>query len=198
MKVKRNRLAVLVLFVQVLLLLHTGKAQDLAVETDTADDQETLIPDNAITIRFFGRSAMKFSTLDNDVAILGGGSVGILVNEAFIIGGDSYSLLNGQLMEKFRYGGLLLGYIHRPRSPVHVSVYSLIGGGTLRYVPDNYTFYNDGFFVFEPGLDLVINVTRAFRLGIGGTYRMIRGVDIAPISSVSGPTVSFSCTYRKF
>jgi len=85
----------------------------------------------------------------------------------------TYSLSGG-------YGGLLLEPIIAPMSPVHVSFPILIGAGGVATTPvnwhyidySNYYYYsNDAYFVIEPGVDLEFNITKFFRIALGGSYR---------------------------
>jgi len=85
----------------------------------------------------------------------------------------TYSLSGG-------YGGLLLEPIIAPMSPVHVSFPILIGAGGVATTPvnwkyidyNNYYYYSsDAYFVIEPGVDLEFNITKFFRIAVGGSYR---------------------------
>jgi len=109
--------------------------------------------------------------------------------------------LNDTLKYKFYYGGLLLKYILSPQSMLHFSVHSLIGAGILQYEniygntreyghryprgrhhvayydEYNYQKYKDVFYVFEPGIDIILNLHKHLRIGVGITYRYIKGFD---------------------
>ena len=81
------------------------------------------------------------------------------------------------------YGGFYFEPIILPNSPIHVSFPILIGGGAISTIPNNYLdnsfdpFYNyDVFFVFEPGVELELNMVKFFRLGLGASYRFTNGV----------------------
>lgn len=93
------------------------------------------------------------------------------------------------------YGGLLLEPILMPRSPVHFSFPVIVGAGAINYwegydtlsgsasvVPANYHDLSP-FFVVEPGLEVEFNVSRFFRLDLGGAYRFtnkIKSNNFAP------------------
>jgi len=86
----------------------------------------------------------------------------------------NYSLSGG-------YGGLLLEPILAPMSPVHVSFPVLIGAGGVATTPANWDYYSynynsysynvNAYFVLEPGVDVEFNITKFFRVALGGSYR---------------------------
>jgi hypothetical protein len=78
------------------------------------------------------------------------------------------------------YGGLELGYVHRPDELVHVSLGLLIGAGGLVWNPDGQSGNqaDDAFFIAEPELDVVLNATRVFRVALGVSYRLTQGVEL--------------------
>ena len=82
------------------------------------------------------------------------------------------------------YGGFFFEPIVLPNSPIHVSFPILIGAGGITSIPQNYLDYNyenyphdyDVFFVFEPGVELELNMVKFFRIGLGASYRFTNGV----------------------
>lgn len=92
------------------------------------------------------------------------------------------------------YGGLLVEPVIAPFAPVHVSFPIVIGAGGICYV-DNDSFDDDGdfdhddydtdiydqaaFFVFEPGVELEINLLKFMRLGVGVSYRYTSDIKMA-------------------
>ena len=84
-----------------------------------------------------------------------------------------YSLVGG-------YGGLLLEPILVPMSPVNVSFPIMIGAGGVSASSiywNDYYYYNDyyynstAFFLAEAGVDIQFNITKFFRVAVGGGYR---------------------------
>jgi hypothetical protein len=89
-----------------------------------------------------------------------------------------YSLSGG-------YGGIFFEPIVVWSKPVHVSFPILVGAGGVAavpadwesysygsgYYPNNYYYNVDAYFVFEPGVDLEFNITKFFRIALGGSYR---------------------------
>lgn len=79
------------------------------------------------------------------------------------------------------YGGVFIEPIILPNFPVHISVPVTfgVGGVAYSYLYDNNNYEWDSrvedtevFLVLEPGVELEVNLTRFFRLAIGGYYRL--------------------------
>ena len=68
----------------------------------------------------------------------------------------------------------------------HFSAQTLIGVGTIGFRDDGFVFSPDGsdhlFFVAEPGVNLIVNVTTFFRLGGGVGFRFVNGADFEEIT----------------
>lgn len=192
-----------------LITLGMALAEVRTIPREKAD--ETLIT-RKTRLGFFVAPVIKFTELNDDGVGFMGGHAGLIINRNFVIGIGGFGLMNDIEVDvprdrllNFGYGGLLLGYINRSHKLVHLSVHSLIGGGGLCYMTwfDDDWFddsYEDAVFVLEPGLDLELNVTRHFRIGLGGSYRLVYGVDVADLSNydISGPSASLTFTLGKF
>jgi hypothetical protein len=97
------------------------------------------------------------------------------------LGAYNYSGLDSVV--NMAYGGVLLEYYIFPKSIVNISVGVLVGGGAMVFQDGNYwknqTFNPqtlNGFFTVEPEINVFLNVTRFFRIGVGATYRYITGM----------------------
>jgi len=86
---------------------------------------------------------------------------------------ENYALAGG-------YGGLLLEPILAPMSPVNVSFPIVIGAGGVTATPsnwqnsnyyDSYYYNTTAFFLAEAGVDVQFNITKFFRVAVGGSYR---------------------------
>ena len=83
------------------------------------------------------------------------------------------------------YGGFLVEYYLSPKELFHVSIASLLGVGGVMYSQNHFKddhidgddFKGNAFFVAEPEVNLFINLTRFWRIGIGATYRYTYGLD---------------------
>jgi len=160
----------------------------------------------------FGGLTIKFTELNDNFACLVGGRGGITINRIISIGGGGYGLTNRITVNTnylsrnyymdFGYGGFILEFIFGSRRLIHFSVNSLIGGGSIYYKlkPDDFYWYDDVFFVTEPGFDLTINVAKNFRIDAGGSYRYIYGTNLSGISdeTMGGPSVHLMFKLGKF
>jgi len=120
-----------------------------------------------------------------------------------VVGGGGYGLANpnnfghvtnalgdpGRLA--MGYGGLELTYVLRPDELLHFSLGVLIGAGGLVWNPRGQggSQEDDPFFIAEPELAAVLNVTRFFRAGLGVSYRFARDVELLGLRNgdISGP-----------
>ena len=127
----------------------------------------------------FGAPVVKFSDVGGDFAVFVGGRGGWIINHTFVLGGGGYGLASNlgefpfEREIEFGYGGLELEYINRSNKVVHFSIYTLIGGGGVVLLFDR----TDSVFVLEPAINLMFNVTKFFRIGAGGGYRLVAGAD---------------------
>ncbi len=153
----------------------------------------------------FGGPVVKFTEVADEFGVLIGGRGGWIINDSFVIGAGGYGLVNEENFDDFfdddgnrwellmGYGGLELEYIVRPHEVAHVSLSVLIGaGGTMweRYGgPHDWEDDVDAFFVTEPGLNAIVNVTKHLRIGFGGSYRFVGDVELISLdnSDIGGP-----------
>lgn len=185
--------------------------------------EETLLGSGEISHGGFGGPVIKYTQIKNEPAVLLGGRGGWIINHSFIIGGGGYGLVNninrnypfvsGYLLNRpyinFGYGGLELEYIALSDNLTHFSVCTLIGGGGVSYrnnlweENDNYNDWNspnDAFFVFEPSVNLELNVIDFLRLNAGVSYRFISGVNLDNLknSDFAGPSAVLTLKFGKF
>lgn len=174
-------------------------------------EDETLISGKP-QIGGFIAPVVSLSTIADQGAVFVGLRGGIIINRRFVLGLAGYGLANNVHISQyvyqhldFGYGGLFLEYVNLPHKLVHLSIHSLIGGGGLRHRQDWYDDwfdgrYEDAVFVFEPGLDVTLNITKHIRMGIGGSYRMVRDVNLSSLDNddISGPSASLIFKFGKF
>ncbi len=83
------------------------------------------------------------------------------------------------------YAGGLIEYHIAPKDVFHLSVGTVIGGGGIGWFSDRHGDHDgsddssefDTFFVIEPEVSAVLNVTRFLRIGAIGSYRWVHGLD---------------------
>ena len=65
---------------------------------------------------------------------------------------------------------------------------------------DNHTIETNEYFVFEPDLNLELNVTKFFRIGLGVGYRVVAGDDFKGYNylDLSGVTGTLTFKFGKF
>lgn len=162
----------------------------------------------------FGAPVVKLTQVDDPLGAFVGGRGGWIINRSVAIGGGGYALANRGNFEHLEndagdpgglevaYGGLEVGYLHRPAGMVHVSMSMLVGWGGATWTPDGLsgTSVDDSFFVAEPELDVVLNVTRVFQVALGASYRLARGVELFDLrdADMSGPAGVLALRFGSF
>jgi hypothetical protein len=139
--------------------------------------------------------------INSQFGLFVGGRGGWILNHTFAVGLGGYGLVNSATWDKssldavprltMGYGGLEIEVIINSDKIVHFSIHSLIGYGAVDYLDNDYlkeyspdTWKSaDAFFVAEPALNVELNVTTFFRLGIGVCYRYVSGVELAGITN---------------
>jgi hypothetical protein len=87
-----------------------------------------------------------------------GGSLGVTINRVFSVGFAGYGKANFDPGLP-GYGGLFFAYNFSPTKKLHFRATALAGSGTSRY--------GSIFYIFEPGVEGVLNVSRVVRLTFG-------------------------------
>ncbi len=177
--------------------------------------EETLVGSGEISNGGFGGPVIKFTSINKHFGVLVGGQGGWIINHTFVIGGGGYGLVNNVKTDhlfldqrellNFGYGGVELHYIGNSDKLVHYTVSLLIGAGGIGYRhPDNWEWDWDtntqNFFVAEPTVRVMLNVVSFFRIGLGGSYRFVSGIDLDNLknSEISGPSVELVLKFGKF
>ncbi len=124
--------------------------------------------------------------LDGDGSILGGLSVGGLLNDRLGVGirgrvllddadGKTAGTIEGR---DFWYAGGYFEFVSRAESLVYWSFDVLLGAGEV-----DTAFRDSSFMVIEPGINLWVNVSETTMLGIGASYLMVEDLDMAGVES---------------
>lgn len=192
-----------------------------------AQEQETLFGSGEVTWGGYGAAETKFSTMNNQMALLVGGRGGVIINHTFTLGIGGYGLVTSHKIDNYKisdpyltdsipylrvgYGGLHLGLAIEPNRLVHITGGVLIGAGGAAYTREytynhwendhNWKTYNSSaFFVLEPHIGVELNLTNFMRLEASGTYRYVSGLDL-PVTSnsdIAGPSGTISIKFGKF
>lgn len=157
-----------------------------------AQDQTLL--GKGITSGGMGGPVVKVSSVAGTASLFVGGRGGWVINRKFVLGGGGYGLSNeniratdlgdGRARLSMGYGGLELGYMHDVSRLVHWSTHLLIGAGNVSWDPPAASSDNEEarFFVAEPELQMVVNVTKFLRIGAGASYRIVTGPGLREVS----------------
>ncbi|MCP4312995.1 MAG: hypothetical protein GY790_17180 [Bacteroidetes bacterium] len=169
--------------------------------TITASSQEreykTMIDFDQVKISGQGGPFMQFTAADGDFAHMMGGGVAVLVGD-FFLGGYGLGLTNQVSVDRpafseyqpgdrltISHGGFWLGYALFGDRAIHMTISSMIGWGELgvrgELYPEN--LWPDGIFVMSPTVEVEMNLTQFFRLGVGATYNLYTFVDLPGYTS---------------
>ncbi|KPK00771.1 MAG: hypothetical protein AMS20_14985 [Gemmatimonas sp. SG8_28] len=149
--------------------------------------QEQTLVSGGLESGGFGAPVVRFSQVNGQFAVLAGGRGGWIINHTFVIGAAGYGVATDVQVAgnpnrrglEFGYGGVDLEVVIGSDALIHATAQALIGGGAFVL---NYGGPTDGVFVFEPGLNVDLNVTPFMRLGLGGGYRWVTDVDLIGFS----------------
>jgi hypothetical protein len=176
-------------------------------------DEETLISGD-IESGGYGGVEVKFADINGEWEVLVGGRGGWIINHQFVLGGAGYGLATrGEIrprviypyyIDEFEmgYGGVLLGYISRSDKLIHLTIETLIGGGGITPYDQTFNgeFDSDAFFIVEPEVSFIANVSKLMRFGFGASYRITSGVEYLGLDDddISGPAINLMVKFGKF
>jgi hypothetical protein len=158
----------------------------------------------------FSKFELGYTEIDASGATQGGVTVGGLLNDKLGLGIAGYTILDTADTESpalenisntdFWYAGGFAEYVFNPHQLVYWSIDMFIGGGELNVKRTFGGEENQNVFVMEPGLNLMVNVTETFMLGLGASYRLVQGVDIEELSNsdMSGISGTFFLRFTQF
>ncbi|MTI39177.1 hypothetical protein [Fulvivirga lutimaris] len=170
--------------------------------------------------RGFGTLELKTTEIQDDIVLMPGVTGGMILNNHFVLGMGFYGIANEvdfvgvqPSTKQFLYGGyggLMLGALIAPREIVHIYVPVLLGAGGAYitendYRNDNGRYINEfdessAFAVIEPGIEIELNVTKFFKIGMGASYRYVTNSSLVNMSDddLSGYSGSFSLKFGNF
>ncbi len=161
---------------------------------------QTLVNLREATHSGYAAPFVRFTTLNDEFSVFAGGRAGWIINDRYVLGISGCGLATMHKRSEITdredpedlnfgmgYGGVILEYYFFPNRLIHISVGALAGAGGYGLVSSDENADEDvdhghdgsgeSFFVLEPELNLFLNVTKFFRIGIGGTYRYVNGVE---------------------
>lgn len=172
----------------VFLFLLTNPVWAQGEEEEPKPEEETLIS-GGIDSGGFGALVFKFSGVNDQFAVFAGARGGWIINHHFIVGLGGYGLASEICVDKegrceereieFGYGGLEFEYVGLWNRLIHYSLQLLVGGGGVSVDGDDV----DPVFVLEPAAKMEANITKWFRINVGGGYRFVSGMDFGPVKN---------------
>ncbi|MFC1608051.1 hypothetical protein ACFL47_08780 [Candidatus Latescibacterota bacterium] len=114
----------------------------------------------------------------------------------------------------FYYFGIETEYTAAWDSRIHYTIHALTGIGGLSYTGDvdkkdfepeydssgSSLSFDDGLLIFEPSVNVEVNVTKSIRITTGLVYRAVAGVELDGLDNadVGGPGVSLTVKFGKY
>lgn len=160
-------------------------------------EYKTLVDFDQVRISGQGGPFMQFTAIDGEFAHLMGGGGALLVGD-FFFGAYGLGLTNTINVDRpepeyavdyaagdklsIGHGGFWMGYALFGDRAVHVTLSSLLGWGQIG-TRDEYNYetgLSDGVFVVCPTMELELNLTQFFRLGVGASYNIYTSVNNLP------------------
>jgi len=163
----------------------------VSLNVSAQKEHQTLFGDEKLSVRGFLGLNIKGMELNNQIGILSGAEINIVINHKFNVGFFGYGLLNDvvndnvvegeRLYYEMGYGGLKLEPVIFSHNIVHLTLPINIGAGGVSLNENrpwdyyNYdwesTLYDYNTFVFvEAGLGLEINLFKNLRLNASAGY----------------------------
>jgi hypothetical protein len=110
------------------------------------------------TYRVFGELSSKSTEIYGEYGLLLGGSLGVTINRVFSVGFAGYGKSNFEPGLP-GYGGLFFAYNISPLRKLHLRATAIVGSGTSKV--------GSIFYIFEPGVEGVLNISQVVRLTFG-------------------------------
>jgi hypothetical protein len=181
----------------------------------SAQDDETLLP-KEFKSGYFAGPVIKATTMSEEFGLTVGARGGWVVNRSAVLGGSAHYLVNSVTVETqvpdtiavvdttfditVVYGGAEVEYLGGAHRLLHYTASTLVGVGLVDYKEYDCTVCEededtdldgDIFFVIEPSVHVMLNVTPMLRIGLGVSYRYaydveLKGVENADLSGLSG------------
>jgi len=167
---------------------------------------------------FYGGFHLGYSYINSENAIIGGIRGAWIIDHHLAIGlrGQGFSNSINKYEDKENgslsggYGGFFIAPIIAPNSPIHVSFPIFFGFGGASLKTDSFWSVNeyefDSYVVFEPGIDVDLNIVKILRISFGASYRLTNGVvfenirtkDAPPKNAIDGVNFLVSFKFGKF
>jgi hypothetical protein len=169
-----------------------------------------------LRIGWYAAPVLKVGEIRDDVKAMIGFRGGLEINRSIYIGLAGYGLPENNRRDRWGhdhydcfdhedewelgYGGLEVGVITGTPRTGQLSFGVLIGGGATNEQLYDYDRHEEGFFVFEPQVDLSVSLAHNVRLGIGGGYRFVDDLHSLRYTEddLQGPTFNVAIAFGRF
>ena len=190
---------------------------------DNDSEIRTLLGNNNFTLGGYFGFGGGYALIDDKDAILMSGRGVCLINRGLGFGFTGTGFINDYHYDAVLdddvnltggYGGLIIEPILFPRSPIHIAFPIVAGVGGIAYTRSdwyqedwhNWEFRearvedSETFLVFEPGVEIELNMLKFFRLAGGVSYRYTTDIDLidTPGNVLEGITTSITLKFGKF
>lgn len=171
-------------------------------------ESRSVLGNQSSRVGIWGGMSSQFTGIGEHEAVLFGIRGGIIMNGALTVGVAGYGI-SGYLNDLWYpnldngkgayldggYGGLFIEPVFAPNLPVHISFPIIMGAGGVAYTKSavynwyDHHYYNDTyidyspFFVFEPGVEVEMNLLKFVKFGVGASYRHTKGLNLIETSS---------------
>jgi hypothetical protein len=156
----------------------------LVIVLPSSADMLEIKPMIEATNRIFIGSALKMTRIKYESGFMFGISGGWEIDSNLALGLANYRLISNIEMARvddkpqnlnFSYRGITARYIARKSlGSGYLSINALIGQGKIRYIVGD----ESKFLVFEPGVEFEFIPVLNLQMGVGVSYRYVRGIEL--------------------
>ncbi len=163
----------------------------LAAASVSAAPTQALIQ-NSDDWSFWVKPEIKLTRLGGELAALPGFQLGPALGRMLYLGLAGNALVNSvnasdryHSLKAFDFwnAGVTLDWTLFSRSLVHGSAGCFLGYGQLRTDPLQGDAARTDLFIADPGINVLLNLTPTLELGLGGSYRLVGGSDLAGLAN---------------
>jgi hypothetical protein len=167
------------------LLMLSITAMPRVIAAQQADHPETAISGRAADYGGYVELDNRFGDMMGEFAAFAGARAALRLKQNVYLGLGGLGLATDNRVPgatpgtthrlQMGYGGFLIGYAVPTKGLVDFTADALIGAGGVSL---DGLDRSDEFFAFEPSLGVELRLARVVRLGLGGGYRFVGGVDL--------------------
>jgi len=195
-----------ILLVLMLLASTLTYAQQYVDRPSQKEDRIKSLLNNENEITGFGNLDFRLSNILDKQALVMGAYGGLIINRKIMLGLAGYGIAskigfvgiipNTATSQKLNmyggYGGIVLGMMIASKEVIHLSFPIILAIGNIDISDDDYlnllgsdksyTLESSKFFVIEPTAQLELNISKSFRIGLGGGYRLVRALELENVT----------------